>query len=68
MITMLRRLRMGVFGAFPRVLADRVERRIAQITVMVLMDGTSGVMALLAYSGHLAIWHLAVASTINGLG
>lgn len=25
-------------------------------------------MALLAYSGHLAIWHLAVASLINGFG
>jgi MFS family permease len=68
MITMLRLLPMGVFGAFLGVLADRIERRISQIAVTVLMGSTSGVMALLAYSGHLAIWHLAVASFINGLG
>ena len=68
MITMLRLLPMGIFGAFLGVLADRIERRISQIAVTVLMGSTSGMMALLAYSGHLAIWHLAVASFINGFG
>ena len=68
MITMLRLLPMGVFGAFLGVLADRIERRISQIAVTVVMASTSGVMALLAYSGHLAIWQLAMASFINGVG
>lgn len=68
MITMRRRLPMGVFGAFLGVLPDRIERRISQIAVTVLMGTTFGVMALLALSGHLAIWHLAVASFITGVG
>ena len=33
-----------------------------------LMLTTSTSLALLAYSGHLAIWHLAAASFLNGLG
>jgi MFS family permease len=68
MMTMLRLLPMGLFGAVLGAMAERIERRTAQIGVIVLMGCTSGTLALLAHSGQLAVWHLAVASFINGVG
>jgi MFS family permease len=68
MMTMLRLLPMGLFGAVLGALAERIERRTVQISVIALMGCTSGTLALLAHGGRLAVWHLAVASFINGLG
>ncbi len=68
MITMLRLLPMGLCGAFIGVWAEKIERRITLIVVVMLMLATSTSLALLAYGGYLAIWHLAVASFLNGLG
>ena len=68
MMTMLRLLPMGLFGAFIGAWAEKIERRITLIVVVMLMLTTSTSLALLAYSGHLAIWHLAAASFLNGLG
>ena len=67
MMTMLRMLPMGLFGAVLGALAERLDRRIALIAVVVQMMATSAVLTLLAFTGHLAIWHLAVASFLNGL-
>jgi MFS family permease len=66
-MTMLRLLPMGLFGAFIGAWAEKIERRITLILVVMLMLVTSTSLAWLAYSGHLAIWHLAVASFLNGL-
>jgi MFS family permease len=68
MMTMLRLLPMGLFGAFIGAWAEKIERRITLIVVVMLMLTTSTVLVLLAYSGHLALWHLAAASFLNGLG
>jgi MFS family permease len=68
MMTMLRLLPMGLFGAVLGAIAERIERRTAQIAVIAMMAATSGTLALLAHSGHLAVWQLAVASFINGVG
>src|ERR1700722_2959412 len=67
-MTMLRLLPMGLFGAFIGAWAEKIERRITLIAVVTLMLTTSTSLVLLAYSGHLAIWHLATASFLNGLG
>src|SRR3984957_11588518 len=67
-MTMLRLLPMGLFGAFIGAWAEKIERRITLIAVVTLMLTTSTSLVLLAYSGHLAIWHLAAASFLNGLG
>ncbi|MSP30389.1 MAG: MFS transporter, partial [Acetobacteraceae bacterium] len=67
MMTMLRMLPMGLFGAIFGALAERLDRRVALIAVVVQMMATSAVLTLLAFTGHLAIWHLAVASFLNGL-
>src|ERR1700747_3382595 len=65
MMTMLRLLPMGLFGVFLGALAERVDRRQTLIGVVILMGSTSAVLALLAWSGRLLVWHLALASFVN---
>ena len=67
LMTMLRLLPMGLFGAFIGAWAEKIERRVTLILVVLLMLTTSTALALLAYGGRLAVWHLAVASFLNGL-
>jgi MFS family permease len=68
MMTMLRLLPMGLFGAFIGAIAERVERRITLIVVVASMVATSLTLAVLAHLQLLAVWHLGVASFINGIG
>ena len=68
MMTMLRLLPMGLFGAFLGAMAERMERRTTLIIVVLSMVVTSLTLATLAYLQLLAVWHLAVASFINGIG
>ena len=68
LLTMLRLVPMSLFGAFLGAAADRVERHLALIAMVSLQLVTSFVLLLLAYSDQLAVWHLAVASFLNGIG
>jgi MFS family permease len=68
MMTMLRLLPMGLFGAFLGAIAERMERRTTLIIVVVSMVVTSLTLATLAHLHVLAVWHLGVASFINGIG
>lgn len=68
MLTMLRLLPMGLFGAFMGAWAERIERRRAQLAIQLMLLAGSSVLALLAYTGELRIWHLAVGAFINGIG
>ncbi len=65
-LTMLRLLPMALFGAFFGAIADRVERRAALAGVTACLFVTSTSLALLAWLGVLEVWHLAVATFING--
>ncbi len=67
LMTMLRMLPMALFGAVIGAAAERIERRTALVLVIVAMLATSLSLALLAYAGKLAVWHLAVASFCNGI-
>ncbi len=67
MLTMLRMLPMGLFGAFLGAAAEQMERRTALILVVLTMLCTSAVLAVLAHAGALAVWHLVIASFLNGL-
>jgi MFS family permease len=67
MMTMLRLLPMGLFGAFLGALAERIERRTALVGVVILMGSISFTLAVLAHTGRLAVWHLALASFLNGV-
>jgi MFS family permease len=65
-ITMLRVLPMALFGAFVGAAADMLQGRIVLLLTSLTLLATSVTLALLAHTGHLAIWHLAVASLISG--
>ena len=67
MMTMLRLLPMGLFGALMGAAADRFERRgVLVLTIVVSMVSTLA-LGFLAMFDALAVWHLAVASFINGV-
>lgn len=68
MMTMLRLLPMGLFGVFLGALAERFDRGRTLIAVVLLMSGTSVVLVILVRTGQLEVWHLAVASFVNGCG
>lgn len=68
MMTMLRLLPMGLFGAILGALAERFDRRLTLAAVVCLMALTSAALALVARGGGLEVWHLAVASFVNGCG
>ena len=68
MVTMLRLLPMGLFGAFIGALAERVERRTALLGVVTLLLAGEAALAVSAMTGHLAVWQIALASFINGCG
>ena len=68
MMTMLRLLPMGLFGVFLGALAERFDRGRVLLIVVLLMIVTSAILAVLDRTGQLEIWHLALASFINGCG
>ncbi|MBV9150307.1 MAG: MFS transporter [Alphaproteobacteria bacterium] len=67
LMTMLRMLPMALFGAFIGAWAERIERRSALIGVVAVSLATSVCLAVLAYGGWLDVWHLALASFVNGV-
>src|ERR1700726_3991977 len=67
LLTMLRMLPMALFGAVVGALAERLERRTALIIVVISMLLTSLVLACLAWSDTLEVWHVALASFVNGI-
>jgi MFS family permease len=67
MMTMLRLLPMGLFGAFLGAIAERMQRRTALVVVIASMVATSLTLATLAQFQLLEVWHLAVASFVNGI-
>src|SRR5262245_64731877 len=66
MMALLRLLPMALFGAFMGAAADKVDRKRALIGMLLAMIATSATIALLAVLDRLEVWHLAVASFING--
>ena len=67
LLTMVRMLPMALFGAVVGAIAERLERRSALIVVVVSMLLSSLVLALLAWSDTLEVWHVALASLVNGI-
>jgi MFS family permease len=67
MMTMLRLLPMGLFGAVLGVVSERIDRRLALTAIVGISMTVSLTLAALAFKGQLAVWHLAVASFINGV-
>jgi MFS family permease len=68
MLAMLRLLPMGLFGAVIGAAAERFDRRRVLILVVGISMGVTLMLAILASLGVIEVWHLAVASFINGTG
>lgn len=68
MMTMLRLLPMGLFGAFLGALAERFDRSRTLLVVVLVMIATSIALVILDRTGQLEVWHLAFASFVNGCG
>ena len=66
MLTMLRILPMALFGAFMGATTDRIDRRLGLVGILLIMLSTSSALAVLAWTGRLEIWHLALSAFING--
>ena len=60
MITMLRLLPMGLFGAFLGAFAERFDRRLTLAGMVVLLALTSALLSIIAWFGTLEVWHFAV--------
>ena len=67
-VTMLRLLPMGLFGAFLGAFVERFDRRLMLAAMMALLALTSVVLAMIAALGTLQVWHLAVGALVNGFG
>ena len=68
MLTMLRLLPMGLFGAFLGAMAERMDRRQALLIILLSQIATSAAIATLALFDAVEVWHLALASFMNGIG
>ena len=66
-MTMLRILPMALFSAFAGALADRVSRRLLLQISIVAMMVVSGGLGLLALTGAIQLWHIALGSLLGGL-
>jgi len=67
MLSMLRLLPMGLFGALLGVLSDRIDRRRALLIVVTGSMLGTGSLAVLASFDAIQVWHLALASFVNGI-
>ena len=68
MITMLRLLPMGLFGAFLGAFAERFDRRLTLAVLTGLLAVTSAALAGIAWTSRLDIWLLALGAFVNGCG
>jgi MFS family permease len=67
LMTLLRLAPMVLFGPVIGAMAERLERRKAQIFFGSVTLANAVIIAALAYAGMLEVWHLAAASFVNGI-
>src|SRR5262245_22142106 len=68
MLTMLRLLPMGLFGAVIGAAAERLDRRPVLVLVVATSMAVALTLAILASLGAIEVWHLGAACFINGTG
>ncbi|MGB7298440.1 MAG: MFS transporter [Burkholderiaceae bacterium] len=66
-MTMLRLVPMALFGAAFGVIAERIIRRNALLLILTISLITALILSIIAFNDSLQVWHLAVASFINGV-
>ena len=65
-LTMLRLLPLALFGVPLGALAARIRRRIGLVVMLASLTTMAAILFAMASAGRLAVWHLGVASFING--
>lgn len=67
LMTFLRMAPMFLFGIPAGALADRYDRKQLLMIGLLVLAGASGVLALLAIRGQIALWHIGVGTFLNGM-
>jgi MFS family permease len=67
LMTMARSLPMLLFSAFTGAIADRIDRRLMLLCGLGLLALSSGVLAFLALTGRLELWHVALGAFVSGI-
>jgi hypothetical protein len=67
LVLFLRLLPLFLLGAFVGVLAERINRRFLLMGATAVLVATYGVLGTLAYSGRLAVSHVALGALISGV-
>lgn len=66
-MTMLRMVPMGLFGVAFGALAARISRRLGLLVIQGALFATTLALLFMSEAGALEVWHLAVASFVNGV-
>ncbi|MFO1163349.1 MAG: MFS transporter [Reyranellaceae bacterium] len=66
-VVAIRQLPQFAFGAFAGAVSEAVNRKLIVTLAMGVPALVSAVVGLLAATGHLALWHIAVANLVSGL-
>ena len=66
-VVAIRQLPQFAFGAFAGAMSEAVNRKLVVTLAMAVPASVSAVVALLAATGHLALWHIAVANLVSGI-
>lgn len=67
LILMIRLVPLALLGALFGVIGERMIRHIGLMWMLIVSLVCASGLTLIAWSGHLQIWHLAVAAFINGI-
>ena len=67
LVTMARSLPMLLFSAFTGAIADRFDRRLMLLCGLGLLASSSSVLAILALTGRIELWHVALGAFASGL-
>ncbi len=67
LVTLVRTIPMLLFGAFTGAIADGFDRRLMLLAGMGTLAVTSAVLAVLAFSGRIELWHVTLGMFISGI-
>ena len=66
-VTVARSLPMLFVGAIAGLVGEAFNRKRILLTQLLVMAGSSGVLCVLALSGLLRVWHVAIAGIVSGI-
>ncbi|MFO1086606.1 MAG: MFS transporter [Reyranellaceae bacterium] len=66
-VVAIRQFPQFAFGAFAGAVSEAINRKLVVTLAMAVPATVSAVVALLAATGHLTLWHIAVANLVSGV-